>query len=60
MEKKILKIENGGKVGIKQIKCNAFFSAEQTKTTWKEDFTLRARIGIRFMQLLGIIEIKWK
>jgi hypothetical protein len=60
MNDNILKIENDGKVGIAPIKYNALYSAEFTKSAWKETYTLRARIGIRIMQLLGFIEIKWK
>jgi len=50
--------ENDSKrVGIKPSKDKALITITLKKENWKKQYTLRARIGIRILQLLQVVEL---
>lgn len=59
MENK-LKINNDGAVFIKQAPAKTLITISLKKEKWKENYSLRTRIGIRILQLLQVAELVWE
>jgi hypothetical protein len=56
-EKQILHTTDSGEANLRGDKMQALFRVRMTKESFVNDYTLKARIGMRISQLFGIIEL---